>query len=78
MTTLPGAPVRPGATKALLDLPAGTAVHNVELRPGRGGVLCRSAGASATLVKNGDDGLSLIALPSGASSVPATRIAASR
>jgi len=57
--------VRPGNAMPLLDMPIGTIVHNVELVPGRGGALARSAGASATLVKKGADGYSAIKLPSG-------------
>jgi len=34
----------------LKNIPAGTTVHNVELQPGRGGAMCRSAGSSATLM----------------------------
>lgn len=52
-------------TKLLRDLPTGSIIHNVELRPGAGGSLCRAAGTSATLVKNGDNGLTLLMLPSG-------------
>lgn len=59
------APVKPGMTKQFKDMPTGTVVHNVELMPGRGAVMCRAAGTSATLIKNGDDGFSLISLPSG-------------
>src|SRR6266446_4175503 len=33
----------------LRNIPLGMSVHNIELQPGRGGVLCRSAGSSATL-----------------------------
>ena len=57
--------VRPGNAMPLSDMPIGTIVHNVELVPGRGGALARSAGASATLVKKGADGYSAIKLPSG-------------
>jgi large subunit ribosomal protein L2 len=66
MSSRPDAPVKPGMTKRLLDLPTGTTVHNIELKAGAGGIMCRAAGTSATLVKNGDDGYSIIALPSGA------------
>ena len=68
MTSRADAPVNPGVTKMLKDLPTGTQLHNIESRPSMGGVLCRSAGTSATLVKNGDDGFTLLALPSGAHS----------
>lgn len=60
------APIKVGMTKLLRDLPTGSTIHNIELRPGAGGSLCRAAGTSATLVKNGDDGWTLITLPSGA------------
>ncbi len=42
-----------GNTLPLSAIPVGMAVHNVELRPGAGGQLARSAGASCTLVKKG-------------------------
>jgi large subunit ribosomal protein L2 len=45
-------------------MPLGTVVHNVELQAGRGGVLCRSAGSSATLMAR-ESGWAQISLPSG-------------
>jgi large subunit ribosomal protein L2 len=48
------APIRPGNTLPLSAIPVGMAVHNVELRPGAGGQLARSAGTSCTLVKKGE------------------------
>eukprot|EP00892_Ulva_mutabilis_P005199 jgi/Ulvmu1/3050/UM015_0090.1 len=59
------APIKSGMTKVLRDLPTGSTIHNIELRPGAGGSICRAAGTSATLVKNGDDGMTLLMLPSG-------------
>ena len=51
----PGADIRPGNAMELRHIPVGTVVHNVELRPGAGGRLGRSAGASVQLVaKEGD------------------------
>ena len=47
------------------DIPAGTTIHNIELRPGKGGQMVRSAGTCAVLVKKGDDGFALVKLPSG-------------
>ncbi|MFP4481938.1 MAG: 50S ribosomal protein L2 [Thermovirgaceae bacterium] len=44
------ADVRPGNAMKLKDMPVGTVVHNIELEPGRGGVLVRAAGASAQLM----------------------------
>lgn len=61
----PDAPIRPGNTLPLSAIPVGSAIHNVELRPGTGGQLARAAGASCTLVKKGDDGYSVVKLPSG-------------
>jgi large subunit ribosomal protein L2 len=48
----------------LKSIPLGTTVHNVEMQPGRGGVLCRSAGSSATLMARDADWAQLN-LPSG-------------
>ncbi len=45
-----GAPIKPGNTLVLQDIPVGTTVHCVEMRPGKGAQLARSAGASAQLV----------------------------
>ncbi|GAB4815005.1 hypothetical protein N2152v2_002051 [Parachlorella kessleri] len=58
-------PIRPGNTLPLSHIPIGMQVHNVELRPGCGGQLARAAGASATLVKKGDNGYAVLRLPSG-------------
>jgi large subunit ribosomal protein L2 len=50
-----GAEIRPGNALALRYIPVGTTVHNVELRPGQGGKMARSAGSSVQLVaKEGD------------------------
>lgn len=48
----------------LRNVPLGIAVHNIEMQPGRGGVLCRSAGASAVLAAREAD-WAQINLPSG-------------
>lgn len=59
----PGADLRIGNAMPLLDMPTGTQVHNVELNPGRGGQLVRTAGASAQLMaKEGE--YALLRLPS--------------
>jgi large subunit ribosomal protein L2 len=60
----PGAPPAVGNCLPLSEIPPGTDVHNVELQPGRGGVLCRSAGAKATLAARDAD-WAQINLPSG-------------
>lgn len=60
----PGADIKPGNAMSLLQIPLGTLVHNVELRPGRGGQLGRGAGAAIQLMaKEGDN--ALLKLPSG-------------
>jgi large subunit ribosomal protein L2 len=40
-------PIKPGNAMALRHIPVGSTVHNIELKPGRGGQLARSAGGSA-------------------------------
>src|SRR6476659_1873226 len=46
----PGADVRVGNAIPLKEVPLGTAVHNVELKPGKGGQMARSAGTSVQVV----------------------------
>lgn len=46
----PGADIRPGNALPLGEIPTGSVIHNIELKPGRGGQLCRCAGAEAQLV----------------------------
>ena len=46
----PGSDVRTGNALPLREVPLGTAVHNIELKIGKGGQLCRSAGTSAQVV----------------------------
>ena len=54
----------PGNAMMLKDIPVGVTVHNIELMPGRGGQLCRSAGCGAQLqAKEGD--YAAILMPSG-------------
>ena len=60
----PDAPPEVGNCMPLANMPLGTAIHNIEMLPGRGGVLCRSAGTSATLVARESD-WAQINLPSG-------------
>lgn len=60
----PEADILVGNALPLKNIPAGTTVHNVELRPGKGAQMVRSAGASAQLVaKEGE--YALLKLPSG-------------
>jgi large subunit ribosomal protein L2 len=60
----PEAPASVGNCLPLANIPLGTDIHNIEMQPGRGGVLCRSAGSSATLAARDGD-WAQINLPSG-------------
>jgi large subunit ribosomal protein L2 len=64
VTSGPDADILVGNALPLLNIPAGTVVHNIELRPGKGGQMARSAGAQAQLVSK-EGGLALLKLPSG-------------
>jgi large subunit ribosomal protein L2 len=46
----PGSDIRTGNTMPLAEVPLGTSVHNIELKIGKGGQLCRSAGMAAQVV----------------------------
>lgn len=46
----PGADIRVGNALPIANIPVGTVIHNVELKPGKGGQLVRAAGASAQLM----------------------------
>jgi large subunit ribosomal protein L2 len=60
----PEAEIRPGNALPLRAMPVGTVIHNIELHPGRGGQLVRSAGAAAQLMaKEGE--YATIRMPSG-------------
>ena len=50
VTSGPGADVRTGNAMPLREVPLGTAVHNVEITPGKGGQMARSAGTSVQVV----------------------------
>jgi large subunit ribosomal protein L2 len=60
----PTADIKPGNALPLENIPTGTMVHNVELKPGQGAKMARSAGASVQLVAK-DDGYGVLRLPSG-------------
>lgn len=60
----PGADIKPGNAMQLAQMPLGTMVHNVELRPGRGGQLGRGAGTAIQLMAK-EGKLALLKLPSG-------------
>jgi large subunit ribosomal protein L2 len=55
---------RPGNCMPLWKVPLGMTVHNIELTPGRGGQICRSAGCSATMANREKD-WALLTMPSG-------------
>ena len=60
----PDADIKPGNALALKNMPVGTIIHNIELKPGKGAQLVRSAGVSAQLMaKEGTK--ALLRLPSG-------------
>lgn len=60
----PQADIRPGNALPLKNIPVGTTIHNIELVPGRGGQIVRSAGASAQLMAK-EDAYCHLRLPSG-------------
>jgi large subunit ribosomal protein L2 len=60
----PDAPAKVGNALPLAKIPVGIFIHNIELIPGRGGQMVRSAGGSATLMSK-DSGYAQVKLPSG-------------
>jgi large subunit ribosomal protein L2 len=58
------APVEPGNALFLKDIPLGTMIHHIEMRPGQGAVLVRSAGVAAQLQAR-DGKYAIIRMPSG-------------
>ncbi len=58
------ADIKPGCALPLKDIPVGTVIHNIELHPGKGGQLVRSAGNMAQLMAK-ENGYALLRLPSG-------------
>jgi large subunit ribosomal protein L2 len=64
LLSAPDAPPEVGNSLPLKSVPVGMPVHNLELLPGRGGQLVRSAGGSATVMSR-DQGYALVRLPSG-------------
>ena len=60
------ADIKPGNCLPIENIPVGTVIHNIELNPGRGAQLVRSAGVAAQLMaKEADKGLAQVRLPSG-------------
>jgi large subunit ribosomal protein L2 len=60
----PAADIKPGNALPLENIPTGTMVHNVELKPGQGGKMARSAGSSVQLVAK-DGAHAVLRVPSG-------------
>jgi large subunit ribosomal protein L2 len=60
------AEIRPGTALPMRRIPSGTLIHNVEMQPGKGGQMVRSAGMSAQIVALEGD-YALLRLPSGES-----------
>lgn len=60
----PHADIKPGNALPLSNIPVGTVIHNIELYPGKGAQLVRSAGVAAQLMAK-EDGMATVRLPSG-------------
>ena len=60
----PDADIKPGNTLPIANIPVGTMIHNVELYPGKGAQLVRSAGVFAQLIAK-ENGVAQVRLPSG-------------
>lgn len=60
----PEADILPGNSLPLKNIPAGTVIHAIELKPGKGAQMARSAGTQAQLVSK-EGGIALVKLPSG-------------
>ena len=59
-----GADIKPGNTLPIANIPVGTMIHNIELYPGKGAQLARSAGVFAQLIAK-ENGSAQVRLPSG-------------
>ena len=59
-----GADIKPGNTLPIANIPVGTMIHNIELYPGKGAQLVRSAGVFAQLIAK-ENGVAQVRLPSG-------------
>ncbi len=64
LTSGENADIKPGNTLSIANIPTGTLIHNIELYPGKGGQLVRSAGAVAQLISK-ENGVAQVRLPSG-------------
>ena len=64
VSTGPDADIKPGNVLPIANIPVGTIIHNIELYPGKGAQLVRSAGAFAQLMAK-ENGTAQVRLPSG-------------
>ena len=64
LTSGTGSDIKVGNALRLADIPVGTMIHNIELQPGKGGQIARSAGMSAQLMAK-DSKLATVKMPSG-------------
>ena len=64
ITAGPQSDIKPGNALPIANIPVGTLIHNIELYPGRGAQMVRSAGAMAQLMAK-EDGMAQVRLPSG-------------
>ena len=64
LTSGPTADILIGNSLPIKNIPAGTVVHNIELKPGKGAQMARSAGTQAQLISK-EGGMALLKLPSG-------------
>ena len=64
ITSGPQSDIKPGNALPIANIPVGTLIHNIELYPGRGAQMVRSAGAMAQLMAK-EDGMAQVRLPSG-------------
>ena len=60
----PDADIKPGNCLPIANIPLGTLIHNVEIKPGKGGQMVRSAGNAAQLMAK-ENGVAQVRLPSG-------------
>ena len=59
------ADIKPGNTLPIANIPVGTFIHNIELYPGKGAQLVRSAGVAAQLISKDNGNMAQVRLPSG-------------
>ena len=64
VTSGANADIKPGNTLPVANIPVGTFIHNIELYPGKGAQLVRSAGTAAQLISK-ENGIAQVRLPSG-------------